>query len=111
LFFYSVLFHLLMLYEGRQYSWITGFYWTLTTMSTLGFGDITFTSDAGKIFSVVVLLSGIVFLLVMLPFTFIQFFYAPWLEEQNKARAPRSGAGKHVRARDLSPILTRSPST
>lgn len=87
---YSVLFHLLMLYEGRDYSWITGFYWTLTTMSTLGFGDITFTSDTGKVFSVVVLLSGIVFLLVMLPFTFIQFFYAPWLEEQNKARAPRS---------------------
>jgi hypothetical protein len=36
------------------------------------------------------LLNGIVFLLVMLPFTFIQFFYAPWLEEQNKARAPRT---------------------
>lgn len=87
---YSILFHMLMLYEGRQYSWITGFYWTLTTMSTLGFGDITFHSDAGRIFSVVVLLSGIVFLLVMLPFTFIQFFYAPWLEAQNKARAPRA---------------------
>ncbi len=89
---FSVLFHLLMIYEGRRYSWITGFYWTLTTMSTLGFGDITFTSDAGKLFSVVVLLSGIVFLLVMLPFTFIQFFYAPWLEEQNRARAPRTVA-------------------
>jgi Trk K+ transport system NAD-binding subunit len=87
---YSVLFHLLMVYEGRQYSWITGFYWTLTTMSTLGFGDITFGSDIGRLFSVVVLISGIVFLLVMLPFTFIQFFYAPWLEEQNKARAPRA---------------------
>ncbi len=87
---YSVLFHMIMLYEGRQYSWITGFYWTLTTMSTLGFGDITFNSDMGKFFSILVLLSGIIFLLVMLPFTFIQFFYAPWLEEQNKARAPRS---------------------
>jgi Trk K+ transport system NAD-binding subunit len=87
---YSVLFHLLMVYEGRQYSWITGFYWTLTTMSTLGFGDITFGSDIGRLFSVVVLISGIIFLLIMLPFTFIQFFYAPWLEEQNKARAPRA---------------------
>ncbi len=86
---YTVLFHLLMLHEGRQYSWITGFYWTLTTMSTLGFGDITFGSDIGRLFSVLVLISGIIFLLVMLPFTFIQFFYAPWLEEQNKARAPR----------------------
>jgi len=87
---YSVLFHMLMLYEGRRFSWITGFYWTLTTMSTLGFGDITFASDIGKCFSVVVLMSGIVFLLIMLPFTFIQFFYAPWLEEQSKARAPRA---------------------
>ncbi|MGA6925184.1 MAG: NAD-binding protein [Desulfosarcina sp.] len=87
---YSALFHVLMLLEGRRYSWITGLYWTLTVMSTLGFGDITFHSDIGKFFSIIVLLNGIVLLLVMLPFTFIQFFYAPWLEEQNKARAPRS---------------------
>jgi hypothetical protein len=62
--------------EGKEYSWITGFYWTLTVMTTLGFGDITFTTDLGKIFSIVVLLSGVIFLLVLLPFTFIQFFFA-----------------------------------
>jgi len=39
-------------------------------MSTLGFGDITFSSDLGRIFSLIVLLTGIVYLLVMLPFTF-----------------------------------------
>jgi len=87
---FSVLFHVIMEHEGQQYSWVTGFYWTLTVMSTLGFGDITFTSDLGRLFSIFVLLSGIIFLLVMLPFTFIRFFYAPWLEVQNKARAPRS---------------------
>ena len=86
---YSVLFHFLMILEDQRFSWITGFYWALTVMSTLGFGDITFTSDLGKLFSVIVLLSGLVFLLIMLPFTFIQFFYAPWLEAQTKARAPR----------------------
>ena len=86
---YSVLFHVIMDYEGRDYSWATGFYWTLTVMSTLGFGDITFLSDTGKLFTLVVLLSGIIFLLVMLPFTFIQFFYAPWLEAQTHLRAPR----------------------
>jgi len=75
--------------EGQHHSWITGVYWTLTVMSTLGFGDITFTSDIGKIFSLCVLMSGIVFLLVMLPFTFIQFFYAPFLEAQSKSRAAR----------------------
>lgn len=87
---YSMLFHFIMEYEGKRHSWITGFYWTLTVMSTLGFGDITFTSDIGRIFSVIVLLSGIVFLLIMLPFTFIQFFYAPWLEAQAQAKTPRS---------------------
>jgi Trk K+ transport system NAD-binding subunit len=87
---FSFVFHALMLHEGREYSWLTGFYWTLTVMSTLGFGDITFVSDIGRLFSIVVLLTGIVFLLVLLPFTFIQFFYAPWLEAQNQARAPRS---------------------
>ncbi len=86
---YSVLFHVIMEYEGRHFSWLTGIYWTLTVMSTLGFGDITFLSDLGRAFSIVVLLSGIVFLLLMLPFTFIQFFYAPWLEAQARARAPR----------------------
>jgi len=86
---YSLLFHVIMNLEGRYYSIITGFYWTLTVMSTLGFGDITFESDIGKIFSIIVLLSGIVFLLIMLPFAFIQFFYAPWLEAQSKSRAPR----------------------
>ena len=86
---YSVLFHYIMEFEGQDYSWVTGFYWTLTVMSTLGFGDITFTSDLGRAFSMLVLLSGMVSLLILLPFTFIQFFYAPWLEAQSKARAPR----------------------
>jgi hypothetical protein len=43
---YTVIFHFLMLREGQRYSWITGAYWTLTVMSTLGFGDITFPSAA-----------------------------------------------------------------
>ena len=74
---YSVLFHFIMLFEGKEFSWITGFYWTLTVMSTLGFGDITFSSDLGKAFTMLVLISGILLLLVMLPFTFIQFFLRP----------------------------------
>ncbi len=86
---YSILFHFLMIFENREYSWVTGFYWTLTVMSTLGFGDITFATDLGKVFSIIVLMSGIVFLLTVLPFTFIQFFYLPWLEAQARARAPR----------------------
>jgi voltage-gated potassium channel len=87
---YSVLFHVIMLHvEGRDHSWLTGLYWTLTVMTTLGFGDITFASDLGRMFSVVVLLSGVVLLLIMLPFVFIRFFYAPWLEARVRLRAPR----------------------
>lgn len=96
---YSVAFHFIMAAEGQQHSWVTGFYWTLTVMSTLGFGDITFRSDLGRLFSMVVLLSGVVFLLILLPFTFIQFFYAPWLEAQSRRRAPRQvpeGTRGHV---------------
>lgn len=58
-------------------------------MTTLGFGDITFHSDLGRVFSVIVLLSGVILLLIMLPFTFIQSFYAPWLEAQLHAKSPR----------------------
>lgn len=86
---YSVLFHALMAREGQSHSWLTGFYWTMVAMSTLGFGDITFQSDLGRMFSVLVLVTGTVYLLILLPFTFIQFFYAPWLEARDAARAPR----------------------
>jgi voltage-gated potassium channel len=90
IFIYSMLFHFLMLHaEEREFSWVTGFYWTLTVMSTLGFGDITFESDIGRFFSIVVLLSGIILLLIMLPFAFIRFFYAPWLEAQIHTHTPR----------------------
>jgi len=85
---FSIVFHLLMLQEGQAYSWITGIYWTLTVMSTLGFGDITFDSDAGRFFSVVVLMSGMVFLLILFPFTFINFFYSPWMKAQEQAKVP-----------------------
>ncbi|MEN0020329.1 MAG: NAD-binding protein [Planctomycetota bacterium] len=87
---YSVVFHFIMEYEGQRHSWMTGLYWTLTVMSTLGFGDITFESDLGRAFSIFVLATGVVFLLILLPFTFIQFFYAPWVAAQEAARTPRS---------------------
>ena len=86
---FSSTFHLLMSREGQEHSWVTGFYWAVVTMSTLGFGDVTFTSDLGRMFSLLVVVTGTVFLLIVLPFTFIQFFYAPWLEARDAARAPR----------------------
>ncbi len=107
---YSVLFHVIMKLEARDYSWITGLYWTMTVMSTLGFGDITFESDLGKYFTIVVLISGVLLFLIMLPFTFIQFFYAPWLEAQQKARTPRRVPDTfqdHIIITHVDPVSTR----
>ena len=87
--FDSLLFHVFMAREGREFSWFTGVYWTLTVMSTLGFGDITFTSDVGRAFSIFVLVSGGIFMMVLLPFSFVQFFWAPWMEKQSAAQVPR----------------------
>ena len=104
---YSTLFHELMEREGKSHSWPTAVYWTLVTMSTLGFGDITFDSDLGRSFSVIVLLTGSVFILVLLPFTFIQFVFVPWVESRARARAPRhlgSGIEGHVLLTGTGPI-------
>lgn len=91
---FTIAFQYLMHLEGQTHSWITAVYWVLVVMSTLGFGDITFHSDLGRLFSMVVLVSGSTFMLVLLPFMFIQFFYVPWMEAQAAARAPREVSNK-----------------
>jgi len=104
---YSIGFHYLMALEGQEHTWMTGLYWTLTVMSTLGFGDITFHTDLGRGFSLIVLGTGVVFLLVLLPFTFIEFFYAPWMRAQAQGRAPRElpmGTKGHILLTQLGPI-------
>jgi Trk K+ transport system NAD-binding subunit len=104
---FSVAFHYLMELEGRRYSWTTGVYWTMVVMSSLGFGDITFESDIGRAFSVLVLVSGSIFMLVLLPFMLIHFFYVPWMESQSAARAPReipATTRDHVVLTGLGPI-------
>ncbi len=86
IFLFGWLFHVIMAWEGQDHSWFTGIYWALTVMSTLGFGDITFETDMGRAFSSIVLLSGIVLLLIILPFLFIRLVYTPWLEQRSRAR-------------------------
>ncbi len=83
---YGWLFHVIMAWEGQDHTWFTGVYWALTVMSTLGFGDITFHTDLGRVFSTVVLLTGVLMLLIILPFLFIRVVYAPWLEQRNRSR-------------------------
>ena len=92
---YAILFHILMYYEsfyyeGRDYSILTGFYWTLVVMSTQGFGDIVFHSDLGKIFTMIVNITGILLMLVMLPFVVLEYIYNPLMKAQKEAGTPRS---------------------
>jgi Trk K+ transport system NAD-binding subunit len=79
---YSITFQYLMHLEGQEHSHISGLYWIISTMTTVGLGDITFHSDAGKLFTVFVICTGILFLLILLPFTIFQLF-------QSSARIPR----------------------
>lgn len=76
---YAVGFHAIMIFvEGKSFHWFTGIYWTLTTMTTLGLGDIFFEPWTGQLFTVVVLLTGIVMVFVVLPFAVIRYLYTPY---------------------------------
>jgi len=87
---FAVVFHFLMWnVEGQRHSWFSGFYWVLVTMSTLGFGDIVFTTDVGRLFSVVVIFTGVVLLLIVLPFFFLNAIALPWIRASLRVRAPR----------------------
>ncbi len=66
--------------------------------------------DLGEQQTKIVLISGVLFLLIILPFTFIQFFYAPWLEAQESARSPRKlpeSIRDHVIITCVDPVTTR----
>ncbi|MDA0274510.1 MAG: potassium channel family protein, partial [Actinobacteria bacterium] len=101
--FFSAVFQIFMAREERIYSWVDSIYWVVVTMSTLGYGDITFTTPGGRLFSIIVILTGVSFLLVLLPFVLIQFVVVPWMERRSENRIPRTldeGISGHI-------ILTR----
>ena len=105
---YATLFRFLMWHlEGREFSLIAGIYWTITVMTTLGFGDITFHSDPGYVFAAVVTISGVVFLLIILPFGMISLFLAPWVEHRLRNRLsyvlPPTSSG-HVLIFGIDPV-------
>ena len=104
---FSVGFNALMALEGQQHSWWSSVYWTVVTMTTLGLGDITFASDLGRMYSVLVLLAGALLIVVLLPFTFIQYVYVPWRDALRRHSAPRSLSGDtvgHLVVTGLEPI-------
>ena len=86
---FSFIFYYLMKAEGQDFCLLTSFYWVLVTMTTLGYGDITFSSLSGQVFSLIVLITGIVLIFIVLPFTFIESIYASWVEANRELKAPR----------------------
>jgi voltage-gated potassium channel len=61
----------LMIYEGQKQNVdpITAIYWVVETITTLGYGDIIFHSAAGRLFTIIVSVSGLFILwAVVLPF-------------------------------------------
>ena len=64
--------------EGEDIGYLDGLYWVVTTITTVGYGDIVMNSETGKIFSMLVQIYGIGFLFgVALPYILI-----PWAERR-----------------------------
>jgi voltage-gated potassium channel len=64
---YSFVFQYLMhAYENRNWGFITAVYWVIVTMTTTGFGEIYFTSAIGHIFTIIVILSGVIMIFALL---------------------------------------------
>ena len=107
---YALLFNYLMWHlEGRDFSIMASIYWVITVMTTLGFGDITFHTDLGYLFASIVTISGVVFMLILLPFGMISLFLAPWIEQRLRyhptLELPEDASG-HILIFGIDPITT-----
>ncbi len=82
---YGVVFLYLMgTYENKQYDFITAIYWVIVTMTTVGYGDIYFNSPIGRLFSIVVALSGVMMIFALL----FPLVVTPWLEQTIRKELP-----------------------
>ena len=82
---YSILFVAIMqTIEGENYTLVEGVYWVLSTITTVGYGDITFKSQIGKIFSIVVMMSGVLFFFGF----FVPYAVIPWAEQRLRLALP-----------------------
>ncbi|WP_342305146.1 potassium channel protein [Methanolobus sp. ZRKC5] len=89
--FYMLLFIRIMIYEGQTtyVNLYDAFYWVVSTLTTVGYGDIVVTSHLGKIFSVFVQLSGIPLVFGIL-FTLI----ITWMEKVIHSNIPTKSSKK-----------------
>jgi voltage-gated potassium channel len=88
---YSFVFLFLMFKEGQHIpsqmenaSLITAIYWVIATMTTVGYGDVYFIGDAGRVFSSIVAISGVIFLFgARFPLVL-----TPWLDARVRSTLP-----------------------
>nr|QNO43763.1 calcium-gated potassium channel MthK [Methanosarcinales archaeon ANME-2c ERB4]QNO43887.1 calcium-gated potassium channel MthK [Methanosarcinales archaeon ANME-2c ERB4] len=88
---YSFVFLFLMFKEGQHIpsqienvNPITAIYWVIATMTTVGYGDVYFIGDAGRVFSSIVAISGVIFLFGLL----FPLVLTPWLDARVRSMLP-----------------------
>ncbi len=79
---YSLIFIILMeRFENKQPDFLTGLYWVITMMTTTGLGDIFFVSNQGRIFTIVVEITGVIMVFALM----FPLIITPWLENRIKS--------------------------
>lgn len=71
-------------FEGETISFLDSLYFVIITMTTVGYGDIVFTSPIGHVFTIIVSLSGVMMLFALL----FPFVVMPWIASQIKGELP-----------------------
>jgi voltage-gated potassium channel len=80
----EIFIHLMKIEQPIHANHLTAIYWVSSTMTTVGFGDVVFTTNIGKIFSIIVQLSGVVIVFGIL----LTFVISPWFEKLAKESLP-----------------------
>ncbi len=82
---YSVVFlYLMHRYENMDYDFMTAIYWVIQSVTTVGYGDITFKSTIGHLFSIVVIISGVIMIFGYL----LPLVLTPHLEKRLRREMP-----------------------
>ena len=86
-------------FSGENNDVMTAFYWTIETMTTVGYGDIYPLNSVGEIYTIMVILSGI-----FLIFLFIPVILIPFIEERLQRLGSRGGTQYRCRQHFYDPV-------